>query len=140
MSKTRTHGAWRSARYRCRNPRAPFFEHYGGRGITFSPEWDDFNVFLDEMGECPPGLSLERLDNNKGYEPGNCTWADARTQTNNRRCCTKWELDGVTRTATEWARLLGMRPATLLERVRAYGWTVTRALTTPARQWRSSVR
>ncbi len=47
--------------------------------------WDDFNVFFAEMGECPPGRSLDRIDNKKGYEPGNCRWATATQQTMNRR-------------------------------------------------------
>ena len=81
----RTYRIWVAMRTRCNNPNTLAYPNYGGRGIKVCPEWDDFSVFLRDMGECPPGLSIERRDNNGRYEKSNCYWADALTQRLNQR-------------------------------------------------------
>jgi len=71
---------------RCRNANAPNFHLYGGRGITFCERWAEFVNFLADMGERPEGTTLDRFPDKDGnYEPGNCRWADAKAQSNNRR-------------------------------------------------------
>lgn len=82
-----TYRSWASMIQRCTNPRSASYPNYGGRGITVCPQWlASFEQFLADMGEKPrKGMSIERVDSNRSYEPGNCIWADVRQQNRNRR-------------------------------------------------------
>jgi len=84
--ETRVYRAWANMRTRCTNPKAPNYPRYGGRGVTVCERWRHFENFLADMGEPPPGKSLDRYPDNAGnYEPGNCRWATLSEQNRNLR-------------------------------------------------------
>lgn len=113
LTNTRTWRAWRSMRKRCLDPKSIGWANYGGRGIAFCERWSGFVNFLADMGECPDGLSLDRIDNAKGYEPSNCRWATPKEQANNTRSVRLVELDGELVSVSEAARRCCIRRATL---------------------------
>ena len=88
MHLSRTNTIWKNMRQRCRDTNAANYFRYGGRGIKVCPEWNDkhtgFAAFLEHMGEAPDGMSLDRIDNDGDYEPGNCRWATGIEQMANR--------------------------------------------------------
>jgi hypothetical protein len=82
--------SWKHARHRCTNPNYDGYAFYGAKGITMCERWlESFHAFLDDMGPRPAGTSLDRIDNNRGYEPGNCRWATASQQVRNRTTAPK---------------------------------------------------
>lgn len=85
--KTPTYRSWREMIKRCTKEDHHKFHHYGGRGIKVCDRWRDFVNFLADMGERPQGMTLDRIDNDGNYEPGNCRWADSKTQRANQRRC-----------------------------------------------------
>ena len=85
--KSPAYKSWANMMQRCTNPNSDWYHCYGGRGITVCEEWKDFRNFLRDMGERPAGLSLERINNDKGYSPDNCKWATTSEQNANKRPC-----------------------------------------------------
>ena len=114
---------------RCINPNNGSFKNYGGRGITVCERWrSGFANFLADMGEKPPGLSIDRIDNDKGYCKENCRWATLIEQNNNQRSNVQITVNGKTKTLAEWGRALGVHRATIRCRLKR-GWPPTRAVT-----------
>ncbi len=71
---------WRGMKQRCRNPNHHAYKYYGGKGVTVCERWNNFEVFLEDMGSKPVGTSLDRIDSTGIYEPSNCRWATAPIQ------------------------------------------------------------
>lgn len=119
MTRTAEYRAWAEMKQRCFNPRREKFADYGARGITVDSAWLSFEGFFRDMGLMPGrGYTVERIDNNRGYGPDNCRWATRQEQATNKRNTIRIEVDGVTKHASEWARLTGIPLATICYRVR----------------------
>lgn len=83
LGQSPTYKSWDDMLSRCRRPSHNSYPQYGGRGITVCERWLDFRNFLADMGERPAGMSLDRRDGSKGYDPGNCRWATQKQQVRN---------------------------------------------------------
>lgn len=130
-----TYACWKDLKQRCFNPKHKKFVNWGGRGITVCDRWkDSFENFFADMGVKPSGpgrISIDRIDNDGNYEPGNCRWATQKQQVNNQR--QRWRLitlDGISLTLPEWARRKGITRERLRDRL-ALGWSTERAITAP---------
>ncbi len=108
MHGTRTWRIWAGIIKRVSHPNSLRFEDYGGRGIDCDPKWLLFEEFLRDMGECPGELTIERINNNRGYWKANCRWATYTEQANNKRTNKFVTMRGKTQTVSEWTRELGM--------------------------------
>lgn len=129
--KTPTYKSWENMKKRCTNPHNRDFRHYGGRGISICARWQDFTLFLADMGRRPsPQHSLDRIDNAGNYEPENCRWTTPKEQHNNTRRNVRLTYHGVTLTVAQWAERIGIKSICLFMRLRR-GWSIERALTPP---------
>ena len=133
MSRTPMYGMWHRMIQRCEDENCNDYIYYGGRGIVVCPEWHDFATFLKDVGERQEGLTLDRIDNNAGYEPGNVRWVTRAEQMVNTRGCRFLEHEGQTKTVSEWAREKGVQPRTLNARLNLLGYTVEEALSKPVK-------
>jgi hypothetical protein len=132
LSKSKTYSTWVGMLQRCKNKNCDGYRNYGGRGIRVCERWKKFSGFLEDMGEKPNGLSIERVNNDGDYEPGNCRWATLLEQARNKRKyplsrCRVISYGGKTMHLTEWSRHVGVRRPTMIWRLR--NWPLKRALT-----------
>lgn len=122
---------WNSMLRRCQNPKNPAYHDYGGRGITVCKRWQTFKNFLEDMlYGYRRDLTIERIDNNKGYSKGNCKWETRKGQMLNRRNAHLLTFNGQTMNLSTWAEKIGVPYQVLSQRVGKLGWPVERALTT----------
>lgn len=174
------YGIWQAMKRRCDTPSVNRYERYGGRGICVCDRWlNDFWTFYHDMGPRPSSdYSLERINNDGDYEPGNCVWATRKEQANNRssnhlveyegemltisqlsdktnikqgtlwyrinagytgqelvkEVGKKYELNGVSKTLSDWEKETGILESALRKRIFNLGWPIEKALTTPSRK------
>lgn len=114
---TPTYFTWSSMNARCSNPKNTHYASYGGRGIKVCEKWRTFLGFLDDMGYRPPGRSLDRINNDMGYEPGNCRWATPEEQANNQQKTRRITHQGRTLSLSQWERELGISRSTIKHRL-----------------------
>ena len=124
------YGVWAAMWQRCVNPNDKNFRNYGGRGIIVCARWKLFVSFLEDMGPRPAGATIERKDNNGGYEPGNCLWVSRSAQQRNRRNNILVTHNGETRVMKDWFVSSVVSLSTFRRRI-LRGWNVTHALTAP---------
>lgn len=122
---------WWEMHRRCCDPHSKNFANYGGRGISVSDEWDEFDRFVADMGPRPKGFSVERLDNYLGYSASNCKWADRKEQNSNRRSCIYVTVGSDRVTLKEACRRVDLPYRPVHKRIMARGWEIERALSTP---------
>lgn len=124
---------WLSMKNRCNYPSSRAYKFYGGRGIKIDPRWErDFLSFLADMGRRPTNRhSIDRIDGNDGYKPGNCRWATKSEQMRNTRRNRLVEFDGRTMPLAEAAELAGLPRYVVSQRITKLGWSDSRALTEP---------
>lgn len=132
LAGTRVYRIWGNVLSRCTNPNVPAYDRYGARGVTVCDRWLTFENFLADMGQPPSAdHTIEREDNMRGYEPGNCVWLHKSLQAQHRDYCVDVTIGGVTKNRSVWCREYGIALSTVRNRVQRSGWTWAQAITTP---------
>ncbi|MBD2201542.1 hypothetical protein H6G33_09305 [Calothrix sp. FACHB-1219] len=138
MTDTKEWNVWRGMMKRCYQPTQDKYPLYGGKGIIVCERWHTFQNFYEDMGNVPEGMTIDRIDSSKNYEPENCRWVDIYVQNNNRGDYNvRWSYKGKDQTVSEWARELGCNNTTLFERQRR-GWSIEKILSTPTKRKKSA--
>ena len=142
MTGTVLHNRWLNMKSRCFNPKNKRYARYGGRGITVCPEWMDFSNFYEwsMANGFSENLSLDRIDNDKGYSPENCRWANPKQQSNNTSRNVKICYNGEEKTLSEWCELLNLDYKLIHGRIHQSGMTFEEAITNPLVEYRSHPR
>lgn len=128
---------WRGMRKRCENPNCKDYKHYAGRRITICEEWHDFDTFeaWALSHGYRDGLTIDRVNNNKGYEPGNCRWVSRKSQASNRVTNRYYTINGKTQTLQRWSEETGVPADRIVHRME-HGWSAERAILTPVNRRR----
>lgn len=121
---------WKNIRQRCNNKNNKYYKYYGGKGIKVCDEWNEYLVFENWAinNGYEEGLTIDRLDNSKGYSPQNCRWVDDFVQANNKTNNYLITYKNETKTIHQWAEIYNIKPNTLFMRLKR-GWDIHRALT-----------
>lgn len=130
-SNTRFYHIWENMKKRCDNPKHNRYKYYGGKGITYKLSWSNFKNFARDMFfSYKDGLTLDRIDNNKGYSKDNCRWATYNEQNNNRTNTHKrFDFLGISDTLDNWSNFFGFNIHVLQWRLYKGKWSVERILT-----------
>lgn len=139
LTGTRLYRIWRNMKSRCLNKNNPSYKDYGGRGIGICDEWRETFIKFYKwamVNGYEDSLSIDRINNNKGYSPDNCRWTEQSRQNDNKRNTRRLTYNGEIKTITEWAEELKIERALICDRL-AKGWTIEETLTIPKGQRRS---
>lgn len=132
MSKTRLHTIWTNMKQRCNNPKWTDYHRYGGRGIKVCDEWQQsfeaFSAWASAAG-YDDSLTIDRIDNDGNYEPGNCRWATNKEQARNKEKTKRYE----GKTLAEWATIVGVKYETLWARIAVLNWPISKVFNTPTK-------
>ncbi len=127
--------SWLHMKSRCHNKKDSDYKRYGERGITICNRWNKFKNFYNDMcSTYKKGLTIDRIDNNGNYSPGNCRWATRKEQANNTRHiekAKKYYYKGIEDTIANWAKFFRIKKTTLYMRLNEYGWSIEKAFFTP---------
>lgn len=137
-TQTRIYNIWHGMKKRCYDKNQRVYPKYGGRGITVCPEWESsFDAFYQwaMRNGYSDDLTIDRIDNDGNYEPGNCRWVDMKVQCNNKSVNHTITAQGKTKTVSEWARSLGVRPTVIFARLDR-GWSEEESVTIPVKIYR----
>jgi hypothetical protein len=121
-TKSKAYRCWDSMKQRCLNQKDNAYQSYGGRGIKVCDTWMQFEAFYQDMGDPPKGMTIDRIDNNGDYEPGNCRWATKVEQSRNKRSNVWLTVDGETKLLTDWAEISKTSRGVIRKRMKK-GWT-----------------
>ena len=128
MRGTPEYSAWQHMKQRCANPNNKDYDHYGGRGISYCLAWDDFENFYADMGPRPEGCTLDRIDNEGDYEPGNCRWATQTQQVRNSRRTVVISVNGERMCLKDAAAMFDINYSTARTRYNKYAWDIVDVL------------
>ena len=136
LSKTHIYRVWKNMMSRCYKPNNIAYKDYGGRGIEVCNDWHNLLKFLEWALEngYQKGLSIDRIDVNKGYCPENCVWIELKEQGHNKRNNILVEYHGKTQTLSEWSRELKLPYSLLYHRIHEYHWDSVKAFETPSQR------
>jgi len=126
--KSKTYATWRSMNRRCNNKNQKCYKNYGGRGIKVCEKWKKFEGFLQDMGEKPNGMTLDRVDNNGDYCKENCRWITNKEQQRNTRRSILVTINNIAKPLPEWCEIYQKPYKTVWARVYKYNWTPEEAL------------
>jgi hypothetical protein len=126
--RTKAYSIWTNMKSRCSNDKLPIYKYYGGRGINYCKSWEKFEVFLQDMGEPLPNMTLERIDVNGNYEASNCKWATMMEQGKNKNNNMFLNIDGEKIHLMEASRRYPVKMQTIWARIKISGWTDRQAV------------
>jgi hypothetical protein len=130
MTGGRFYQIWRNMHSRCENPNVPYYKKYGAVGVKVCDRWFSFTNFMEDMlSTYKENLTIDRIDNSKGYSPDNCRWATRKEQALNRERKRIITWNGITKHLSEWGEYLGIKSSTLRQRFYVYKWSIEKCFT-----------